>query len=59
MPRNTKGVGYFTTENIVAVLRALTETDGTYGEVAKQAAGYGSGVSSVPSANRSLPAAKT
>ena len=45
MPRNTKGVGYFTTENIVAVLRALPEIDGTYGEVAKQAAGYGSDVS--------------
>ena len=42
MPNNTNGIGHFTAENIVAVLRALSDTDGTYGVVAKQATEYGS-----------------
>ena len=45
MASNTKGIGYFTAENIVAVLRALPETDGTYGEVINRAREYGADVS--------------
>ena len=45
MASNTKGTGYFTAENIVAVLRALPETDGTYNEVIKRAGEYGRDVS--------------
>jgi len=42
---NANGVGHFTAENIVAVLRARPETDGTYAEVAKRARWYGAAVS--------------
>ena len=45
MASNTKGIGYFTAENIVAVLRALPETDGTYGEVINRGREYGADVS--------------
>ena len=45
MVKHSTGVGYFTAENIVAVLRALPETDGTYAEVVKQAREYGSTIS--------------
>ena len=38
-------MGHFTAENIVSVLRALPETDGTYAEVAKRAREYGAAVS--------------
>ena len=41
MIKNSNGVGYFTAENIVGVLRALPETDGTYAEVVEQASEYG------------------
>ena len=37
MAGNTQGIGYFTAENIVAVLRAVPQTDGTYAEVVKHA----------------------
>ena len=30
MPNKTRGGGLFTAENIVAVLRAIPESDGTY-----------------------------
>ena len=33
MPSFIKGIGSFTTDNIVAILRALPETDGTYVQV--------------------------
>ena len=33
MASSTKGIGYFTAENIVAVLKALPETDSAYGRV--------------------------
>ena len=29
MPNKTRGVGLFTTKNIVAVIRAIPESDGT------------------------------
>ena len=45
MASNTYGIGYFTTENIVAVIRALPETDGTYAEVVKRARDYNADVS--------------
>ena len=34
MPNTTRGVGLFTAENIVAVLRAIPESDGIYRDVA-------------------------
>ena len=34
MPNTTRGVGLFTAENIVAVIRAIPESDGTYRDVA-------------------------
>ena len=40
-----KKIGLFTTANIVAILRAVPETNGTYEEVAEQAMSYGSNVS--------------
>ena len=45
MASNTKGVGHFTTDNIVAVLRALPETDGTYAQVLEQVREQGASVS--------------
>ena len=33
MPSFIKGIGSFTTDNLVAILRALPETDGTYVQV--------------------------
>ena len=45
MASNANGVGHFTAENIVAVLRALPETDGTYAEVVKRAREYGAEIS--------------
>ena len=44
MPNKTRGVGLFTTENIVAILRAIPESDGSYREVARKAEQYGSTV---------------
>ena len=41
MVKHSNGVGYFTAENIVGVLRALPETDGTYAEVVEHAREYG------------------
>ena len=37
MPNTTRGVGMFTAENIVAVVRAIPESDGTYRDVARKA----------------------
>ena len=42
---NNYGIGYFTAENLAAVLRALPETDGTYAEVVKRARDYEADVS--------------
>ena len=44
MPNKTRGVGLFTTENIVAVIRAIPESDGTYRDVASKAEQYGGNV---------------
>ncbi len=41
MPNTTRGVGLFTAENIMAVLRAIPESDGTYRDVARKAEQYG------------------
>ena len=41
MPNKTRGVGLFTAENIVAVIRAIPESDGTYRDVARKAEQYG------------------
>ena len=41
MPNKTRGVGLFTAENIVAEIRAIPETDGTYRDVARKAQQYG------------------
>ena len=41
MPNTTRGVGLFTAENIVAALRAIPESDGTYRDVARKAEQYG------------------
>ena len=41
MPNKTRGVGLFTAENIVAVIRAIPESDGTYRDVARKAQQYG------------------
>ena len=40
-PNISPGVGLFTTENIVAVLRAIPESDVTYRDVARKAEQYG------------------
>ena len=44
MPNKTRGVGLFTAENLVAVLRAIPESDGTYRDVARKAEQYGGNV---------------
>ena len=44
MPNTTRGVGLFTAENIVAVMRAIPESDGTYRDVARKAEQYGGNV---------------
>ena len=41
MPNTTRGVGLFTAENIVAAIRAIPESDGTYRDVARKAKQYG------------------
>ena len=41
MPNKPRGVGLFTAENIVAVIRAIPESDGTYRDVARKAQQYG------------------
>ena len=41
MPNKTRGVGLFTAENIVAAIRAIPESDGTYRDVARKAQQYG------------------
>ena len=41
MPNTTRGVGLFTAENIVAAIRAIPESDGTYRDVARKAEQYG------------------
>ena len=41
MPNKTRGVGLFTAENIVAVIRAIPESDGTYRDIARKAEQYG------------------
>ncbi len=45
MVKHMNGVGFFTAENIVAVLRALPETDSTYSEVVERAEEYGATIS--------------
>ena len=40
MSNTTRGLGLFTAENIVAVLRAIPESDGTYRDVARKAEQY-------------------
>ena len=40
MPNTTRGVGLFTAENIVAVIRAIPGSDGTYRDVARKAEQY-------------------
>ena len=45
MASNTKGTGYFTAENIVAVLRALPETDGSYDQIIERTKEHGSDLS--------------
>lgn len=45
MVKNTQGVGYFTAENIVAVLKAVPQTDGTYANVTKRTRDYHSEIS--------------
>ena len=44
MPNKTRGVGLFTAENIVAVIRAIPESDGTYRDIARKAQQYGGNV---------------
>ena len=44
MSNTTRGVGLFTAENIVAVLRAIPESDGTYRDVARKAEKYGGNI---------------
>ena len=41
MPNKTRGVGLFTAENIVAAIRAIPESDGTYRDVDCKAEQYG------------------
>ena len=41
MPSTIRGVGLFTAENIVAVIRAIPESDRTYRDVARKAEQYG------------------
>ena len=41
MPSTTRGVGLFTAENIMAVIRAIPESDGTYRDIARKAEQYG------------------
>ena len=41
MPNKTRGVGLFTAQNIVAAIRAIPESDGTYRDVARKAEQYG------------------
>ena len=41
MPNTTRGVGLFTAENIVAEIRAIPESDGTYRDIARKAEQYG------------------
>ena len=45
MPSFIKGITSFTTDNIVAVLRALPETDGTYAHVVAHATEHGAQLS--------------
>ena len=45
MPSITKGVGSFTADNIVSILRALPETNGTYAQVIARAAEHGAQLS--------------
>ena len=44
MPNTTRGVGLFTAENIVAAIRAIPESDGTYRDVASKAEQYGGNI---------------
>ena len=37
MPNTTRGVGLFTAQNIVAAIRAIPDSDGTYRDVASKA----------------------
>ena len=45
MPNSTKGIGSFTADHIVAVLRALPDTDGTYAQVIARATEHGAQLS--------------
>ena len=45
MVKQSNSLAYFTAENIVGVLRALPQTDGTYAEVVEQATEYGATIS--------------
>ena len=51
MTTPNRGVGEFTTENIVAVLRAVPESNGTYADVARIAEDYDGDVRSHNIAN--------
>ena len=44
MPNTARGLGVFTAENIVAVLRAIPESNGTYRDVARKAEKYGGNI---------------
>ena len=44
MPNTTRGLGLFTAENIVAAIRAIPESDGTYRDVACKAQKYGGNI---------------
>ena len=45
MPSITHGVGSFTADTIVSILRALPETDGTYAEIISRATEHGAQLS--------------
>ena len=45
MVNYANGIGYFTAENIVAVLKAVPEIDGTYDKIVEHAREYDADVS--------------
>ena len=51
MTTPNRGVGKFTTQNLVAVLRAIPESNGTYADVARVAEDYDGDVRSHTIAN--------
>ena len=44
MPNTTSGVGRFVTPTIIAVLRAIPDSDGTYRDVAQKAENHGANI---------------